>query len=166
MKRNGYTFLELICLLVCLLILVGISSATWLHFHSQFQQHAIVERINQALMLTRAEAISKNQKVLYCGSSDKAHCDGQWQKGQIIKIAKTSQVLKTYPAINSKLQMKFIANFGKARDVMFTPMGFTNGQQGHFSFCILTRWNRVGECQWIMLHFSGQAIIKTHMTSG
>lgn len=153
MKNNrAMTLIELMVALVCFVILVILFAITWRHYTDKVRKTAMIYKIKSGLMYARNQAVTQQRSMIYCGSSDLMHCNGDWQNAHIIKDKQTGLVLKSYLMNRHNISVRFYANFGATRALEFTPQGMTYGQQGHFSVCS-TRG-----CKQLLVHFSGEVI--------
>lgn len=158
-KNAGMTLIELIAILLCVSILLLITAATWQHYAKKIRQNMAVYNIRDGLMYARTQAIAHHRSMLYCGSSDLVHCDGDWEYAQLVKDKRSNTVLKTYKSNTKSVQITFRASFGAIKTVEFTPQGMTHGQQGHFSVCLTPAVSAIKRCKWLVLHFSGEAVV-------
>jgi len=162
-RQSGYTFLELLCLLVCIGVFLSITSLTWIHYSNNFKTRAAAYRIKSALDYARQQAVWHHSPIIYCGSGDGVHCDGHWSQGQLVKVAgSTDVVLRKFSPFKNGEKIKFTANFGRDHALEFMSSGATHGQQGHFSLCSNASIRFAEHCLWVMVHLSGQIEIKEH----
>ena len=142
--------------MACLSILVSLTTLAWFYYRVKIERHTALLQVSHAIEYARMQAISLQVPMIYCGSSDGWHCDGRWQKGQIIHAVNSSTVLQRYLPI-AQVQLSFHANFGHNQQIKFMTTGFTNGQNGRFDFCIKPILD-IKPCRSLILHFSGQTI--------
>lgn len=159
-RYRGYSILELICFLVCLMIFLGLSSLTWIHYSSDLRRYMFVQRIKSGLMYARNYAIRQKKSVIYCGSKDGLHCDGEWAKGQLVLVKGTEKVLRFFASSKANLRVQFSANFGHNQAIEFLSTGATNGQQGHFSFCSMPEEGLLRHCTWVSINLAGEVEIR------
>lgn len=156
---KGFTLIELIVVLSCAAVLVALSATTWWHYAEKIQQNTVIYTIKSGLMYARQLAVREHKNIIYCGSADLKHCDGDWQHHHIIKTDVHGAVLKVYNFENKKMTIDFYANFGADQCIEFTPQGTTHGQQGHFRVCLAASdASATQRCKWLMLHFSGNIV--------
>ncbi len=140
--------------MVIISILAVMSVGTWVHYRSRWQQKLLTRRVRNALAFAKSEAVSRQTSIIYCGSSDKMHCDGKWSSGQLVKVKASNKLLQTFSALKSGVGLAFYSNLGHNKSVVFTEQGFTQGQQGHFNICSA----KVKPCSVLILHYSGQVV--------
>lgn len=158
-RNSGFTLMEVVFGLVCLVILLLISGTTWRHYDIKIHQTIMTHRVQDALAYARNMAVLHQHDVLFCGSSDGMHCDGLWNDGQMIKDMQSGKVLQVYSVAKSPLNMSYHANFGRNKQVVFTPLGFTRGQEGHFSICADSDPYLATHCSVLIVHFSGGVVL-------
>jgi len=132
MMPLGYTLIEVLIILSILSILGICSTSLTRDFIDQNYQMIQVNNLLSALQYTRMVAVRYGKTAAFCGSSDFKTCDGQWEKGQIIKV--NEQVIRIFSGMKFSDQLLFKSNFGKNQSLAFSPLGFTQGQQGSFYY--------------------------------
>lgn len=153
---QGVTFIELLCVMACLAVLVGLTAVSMRDTTIKIQRSLLMQRVKNAIAFARMQAVSMQVPMVYCGSSDLKHCDGNWNHGQLIHPANSDKVIQTYLGLD-KIRLTFHANFGRSQKIEFMTTGFTNGQNGRFDFCIPAKF-AVKPCESLILHFSGQIV--------
>ena len=140
-KYHGFTLLELL-LTIAIVAILGAISIPYLHDIAT-QHRRIVEqkRLVSAINTARSMAISHGRFVTLCPSVDNRRCTSDWQQPLMIFIdgdikAEVDQQDYLLRAINDlsygTLQLKA---FPSKRYFRFHPDGFTDNQNGTFSYC-------------------------------
>lgn len=157
-RDRGFSLLELMAASACFLILCVVTLSTWRHYAAKMKRDITVYQLKNGLVYARNQAIENNMSVVYCGSSDLQHCDGNWQYAEIVKDKRSGLVLKSCVLDTHSMLINFHSNFGNNREIAFTPRGMTNGQQGHFSVCMPASILTKSSCRKLKIHFSGEVI--------
>jgi len=119
-----------VCTIVATLLLAATPAMRQLY--SQQQQQRVISQLIKGVQVARMLAVSEQQRVLLCGSSDRRHCDGAWQKSQIILALHTQQVLAQFKALSDEYQVVWRATLADNTGVRVNAQGFLDGQQGSF----------------------------------
>ncbi len=158
---KGVTLLEVLVVLGCFFILSLVSVATWRHYAVKMQQTVLLYHMRDGLIYARSQAVNRQAPMIYCGSSDLLHCDGDWQHAQIVKDKYRGMVLKSYSSQPGSMRVSFRGNLGRVNQLEFTPQGMTYGQQGHFSVCLPASWLDNHSCRRLLVRFSGEVAFDT-----
>lgn len=134
MKSHGFTLWELLIVLILLGVMLLLASPSWQPMLQRNQVDSIVNPLASAIRFSRRSAITSDQDVALCGSSDQKTCDGSWNAGRLV-ITESGQVLRRSGALPSAYQLFWRSSFSRNDRLVFTPEGFTNGQQGSFYVC-------------------------------
>jgi type IV fimbrial biogenesis protein FimT len=132
---KGFTVLEWLLAMGIAVVLLLVAVPSYHHLLARNQTTSVVDRLITAVRTARNEAVAENQVVVFCGSSDSVHCDGQWQAGQIMRLAQNSQVLHTYPGVPAGDRLWWQSSLGYNDALKLAPTGFTQGQRGSFYYC-------------------------------
>lgn len=133
-KNQGFSLLEIfITLSVVIILFLSITpSLKALIQYNRTQVYS--DQIATAVHFTQQTALKQSNSIVFCGSSDQKHCDGQWNQGQLVMNIATQQIFQVYP--QSKYYRLFWHSTLEQNDILqFEPSGFTN-QQGHFTLCL------------------------------
>lgn len=143
--KNTQTGISLIELLVCIAMVAILFSITMPALSPLLWKNKIVVSINEldrAISLARSTAISTGKIVTLCKSHDGIQCGGNWNQGFIVfsdqnadrLINGEDQLIRVFLAFKSQGSLKFKA-FQNKQYLQMTPLGFTNFQNGNFTFC-------------------------------
>lgn len=135
MRHHGFTLFECLLTLLILFILLSVGISYWRHFITEQQLNALTSRLINAIYLTGAEAIKRDEVVSLCGSADGKSCDGNWRIGMVIVIPRTATIIRRYPVESSGYRLIWRSSLGDNMSLNFTADGFTQGQQGAFYLC-------------------------------
>lgn len=86
--QHGFTAIELMVTVAIAAILVAIAAPSFKNIIEKGRVEAGSNQLFTALMLTRNEAVSRNQSGVLCKSADGASCttSGGWEQGYLIFI--------------------------------------------------------------------------------
>lgn len=132
---KGFTLFELLLSLSIGLILLLTGIPAWRHLVAQNKRTHTVNQIIAELHAARSEAISRSQVVVFCGSRDGTHCDGQWQIGRLALLDQNREVLRVYSALTAGDRFWWQGSLGYNDALKWMPTGFTQGQRGSFYYC-------------------------------
>ena len=100
--QAGFTLIELMITIFILAILVSIAVPAMTSFMNSNRLTAHTSELKQAIQYARSEAVSRNQDVSICASSDGATCtgDGDWTQGWIVRLAGDGTVLRVWNGLS------------------------------------------------------------------
>lgn len=130
---HAFSILELLIALAIIAIMTSIAIMPLFTIIAKNKAVAGSNQIIAALQLTRSEAITRNQQVIFCKSKDYKTCGGDWSDGQIIVTNNNELIRVLYSQADSWLSWK--SSLGKDDAVTYLPTGTTKGQQGTFYYC-------------------------------
>ncbi|MBN4075374.1 MAG: hypothetical protein COA71_03520 [SAR86 cluster bacterium] len=140
--NSGFNLIELLTVLALLAILVNLSLPNLTQSVERNQAQVVINEINRAITLTRFTAINNGVMATLCRSENGQNCGGQWQQGFIVftdnnadKIINgRDRLIRVFPELTNSGTLKFRA-FQNKQYLQMTPQGFTNHQNGNFTFC-------------------------------
>lgn len=141
-KPSGFTLPDL---LLCLLLLALLLNLALPGMQSTLQRQAgdaLISDLARLMSFARAAAIDSGQMVTMCRSRDGTACNGQWLDGILIftdanadrSINAEDRILR-YSAFGIRAGSLLLRSFPNRQYVQFTPLGFTNKQNGSFTWC-------------------------------
>jgi type IV fimbrial biogenesis protein FimT len=131
----GFTLVELLIALAVGLILLVIAVPEFSAIVHRNRISATGSEIYASLSLARNEAIKRRTAVQVCPSSNGTSCrvDDDWSAGWIVMIPATNQVLKTFDALETGVQVG--ADSQVVDFVLFNPTGDALGTVGEIRIC-------------------------------
>lgn len=141
-RLRGYTLIELCVTLGIVFILLNLGLPSYSALLARQQSQVEVERLNRAISIARHTAVNEGRMTTLCRSSDGFQCGGQWQQGYIVftdhngdrQINGTDRLVEVFPALSRGVSLRYRA-FQNKQYLQMTPAGFTNYQNGNFTFC-------------------------------
>ena len=138
----GFNLIELIIVLAILAILVNLGLPALSQSFERNQARVVINEINRAISLTRFTAVNNAVMTTLCKSEDGQNCGGLWQQGFIVFTDRNAdriingndRLIRVFPEIAGSGSIKFRA-FQNKQYLQMTPQGFTNYQNGNFTFC-------------------------------
>jgi prepilin-type N-terminal cleavage/methylation domain-containing protein len=131
---KAFTLIEMMTGLLILAILFLIAMPAGSHLvaenHTQTQVSQLISLIDYA----RTEAISRNENIILCKTSDYLSCNGDWRDGQMVQT-KQNQLLRTATALPLGDRLIWNSSGGTDDYLELLPTGYTNGQRGTFYYC-------------------------------
>lgn len=152
---QGYTLLELSIAISISFILFLMAVPLCHSLIIKNQRQSSVDQLVSAIHFAHSEALKRNENIIFCGSSDRIHCDGQWSTAQIVKTQ--SRIIRIFYNASKLDQLHWRSNFSKNNFLQFAAMGFTEGQQGSFIYCPANKNN--DDAQTITVTYTGRVRI-------
>jgi type IV fimbrial biogenesis protein FimT len=158
---RGFSLLEgLVCVTV-LALLLGMSLPNWADFLDQRKGELALQKIISSIALARSAAIKSGETVTMCPSKDTSSCGGQWQSGHIVfsdlnrnQLLDEEEILWTsVEHFNLTGTIHFRA-FQNRQLLHFNALGFSQYQNGNFTFCSLDRNSQ--KARQLVLNASGR----------
>lgn len=135
MKFKGFTLFELLLAISISLLFLTALIPSYHHLVLRHKVAALVNQLSLAIHSARQQAISNNQMVEFCGSSDHSRCDGNWQASQIVLLSESQQKLYVYSLLTPGERLWWQSSLGDNNALKLAPTGFTQGQRGSFYYC-------------------------------
>lgn len=129
--KSAFSLIELLIVLCIITLLFSLSVPSLNRLSKRSHFSLIQTQLLNALYVTKAMAINRNQSVLLCGSRDGAHCDGDWDANWLVIIGGTHQVLHVFTDDHYRVDIRFSGNFQDREGIPFNSQG-GSGKQGRF----------------------------------
>lgn len=160
-SSSGFNLVEILIVLTLLAILINLGLPALSNTVERNQAKVVINEINRAISLTRFTAINSGLITTLCRSENGTSCGGQWQDGFIVftdrnadrVINGNDQLIRVFPEPASTGTLTFRA-FQNKQYLQMTPQGFTNYQNGNFTFC--TSSNDPKLAQQLIINRSGR----------
>jgi type IV fimbrial biogenesis protein FimT len=160
-SNSGFNLIELLIILAILAVLVNLALPGLAQSVERNQARVAINEIKRAITLTRYTAINNGVITTLCRSNDGRNCGGQWQQGFIVftdsnadrVINGNDRLIRIFPELADSGTLKFRA-FQNKQYLQMTPQGFTNYQNGNFTFC--PKSNDVSLAQQVIVNRSGR----------
>jgi type IV fimbrial biogenesis protein FimT len=135
---HGLTLPELLITLCLLAIIASIAMPSLnQHVHSNRQEN-LRHSLLSHLKATRSDAISGNQRVELCGSSNGQRCDHQWSEGWLMRDPITQTVLR-FSAQPGRDHLRWPGAGQANQTIVFQANGTMASSNGRFVLCSAER---------------------------
>ena len=141
-SAHGLTLLEMLVALATSVLLVVLAVPGLGSTLRKNQSEALVNELVRLLAYARSEAVTRGRTVTLCHSSDGLRCVGQWEQGLLVfadlnedgDFNGDDQVLRQ-TSFKPGLGTLQLRSFPNRQYVQFVSAGFTNKQNGSFTWC-------------------------------
>ena len=141
-SRQGFTLLEL--LIVCAIagILFGVAIPSFHEFIQRNQATVAINRVIGAVNFARMESVTRRKTITLCPADGIETCGRHWQNGILIfvdynsngKFNTDDELIRMTPALPEGSSLSW-SSFGSDYYLRFSPLGFTQHQNGTFKYC-------------------------------
>lgn len=142
---TGHTLPEVLILLAVVLLMFGIAAPD---LQATLQRHAgeaLVSELARTLNLARAAAVNSGSMVTLCRSTDGLTCSGDWLDGILVftdanadRVINAEDSILRYTNAFQPVGVLRFRSFPNRQYLQFTQLGFTNNQNGNFTWCPAT----------------------------
>lgn len=142
----GVTLIELLVVLAILAVLLGVAVPGLRPLLDAQAGVATMQTLQRLLTLARSGAVSAGSVVTFCASRNASACGGTWRDGVLVfvdhdgdrRVDAADLVLRYHaaPLLGGEVALR---SFPARQYVQFTPLGFTNNQNGTFTWCPASR---------------------------
>jgi len=162
-NQTGLSLIEiLLSLLILTVILMQGIRPGFLDARMRKQVDGLLQEMITLVAMARSQAINENVMVTLCRSDDGKRCQGNWRQGAIVftdangdrTINGNDRLLYRMEAMQVAGDLSF-NSFQNRQFLQITPRGFTNYQNGNFTFCPLNRDAR--NSRQIIISLTGRA---------
>jgi type IV fimbrial biogenesis protein FimT len=139
---QGLSLVEMLLALGLLAVLLSAGLPDFQQWRRKREIDASMRELLAAIDMARAYAIAENVMVTLCRSNDGQHCQGRWLDGAIVFTDRNAdRVLDAEDRLFYRLPpfalpgtLSF-SSFQNRQYLQMTARGFTNYQNGNFTFC-------------------------------
>lgn len=145
-NHDGFTLLEALVVLALLGVLLALAAPDLSHLHRSHQMQSQAEQLQASLMLSRSEAVRRQQRVTLCVREGVHDCatQGSWAQGWVVFVDANDNavrdqhetVLLVQAALPAFMTLK--GNATVDRYVSFGPDGRSQNITGAFQAGTLT----------------------------
>lgn len=159
--NQGFNLIELLIAMALVTVLVNLGLPSISQTVERNQAKVAINEIYRAINLTRHTAINSGVITTLCKSANGINCGGKWHEGFIVFTDQNAdrvinghdQLIRVFPKLSNTDSLKFRA-FQNKQYLQMTPQGFTNYQNGNFTFCPSSNDARLA--QQIIINRSGR----------
>jgi len=160
-KTSAYTLIELLCSLAILAVLLNLAIPAYSNLVEHHQAQIVIEQLERAISITRHTAINEGTMTTLCKSADGRTCGGQWQQGYIVftdnngdrLINGSDRLVQVFKGQHDIGTLTFRA-FQNKQYLLMTAEGFTNYQNGNFTFCPASQ--KAEQAEQLIINRSGR----------
>ena len=143
MRGAGVTLPEMLAVVAIFSLVMGFAVPSFKGLLHRSQATSSINWLVRSIHFARQNAILKNQNVTICPNRSSANrCEGKWQEGLIVfsdanqnaTIDGRDLVLARFAPDQLKGSIIW-RSFRNRQYLQFTPFGFTNSQNGNFTYC-------------------------------
>ncbi|OGT70711.1 MAG: hypothetical protein A3H44_04705 [Gammaproteobacteria bacterium RIFCSPLOWO2_02_FULL_57_10] len=143
--NSGLSLIEsMICLAILSIIFTRLSMPGTNSWRQKVEIDGIMQELMASISVARSHAIAENVIVTLCRSEDGVQCGGRWNNGYIVFTDwNANRVMDGRDRILSRATsfQEFGSltynSFQNRQYLQITPRGFTDFQNGNFTFCSL-----------------------------
>lgn len=144
MRRTaaGFTLVELLVCLAIVAFLALQATPGIAEWRARKAADAVMREMLNAVDMARAHAVAGNVMVTLCRSDDGKACRGNWRDGSILftdangnrVVDEDDRLLFRLAPMQADGTLEF-RSFQNRQYLQLTPRGFTNYQNGNFTYC-------------------------------
>lgn len=142
-KVAGLSLTEiLVALTIIAFLSLGITTPDFAEWRRRKQIDAVMHDLITAIDIARSHAVTENVMVTFCRSNDGINCQGKWHEGSIVFTdANADQIINGSDRLLFRLDpLKPVGtiefrSFQNRQYLQMNSRGFTNYQNGNFTFC-------------------------------
>jgi type IV fimbrial biogenesis protein FimT len=131
--RNGFTLLEMLVTISIILILLSLFIPSQKAMLTKSKTDVMRMQLLRAINLAHIEAITKNELVTICQSSDQKTCFGHWSDGYIVIVNRKVIYAFLNPENQGQLYWRAFPNNQAQLD--YLPSGTLRAENGTFWYC-------------------------------
>jgi len=139
---HAYTLIELLVVLALVTLLASLALPGMQADMQRQTGSTVVNDLSRLLAFARATAVSTGTMVTLCRSGDGLVCGGLWQHGILVftdananrTLDGNDRILRYDNSLVPRGSLR-LGSFPNRQYLQFTPEGFTNKQNGSFTWC-------------------------------
>jgi type IV fimbrial biogenesis protein FimT len=160
-RAAGLSLIELLIVMCILALLAMGGMPDFSDWRQRKEIDALMRELIGAIDMARAHAVAENVMVTFCRSDDGKKCQGKWSDGSILFTDfNADRVLGSDDRLIFRLEPMKPAgtlefkSFQNRQFLQMTARGFTNYQNGNFTFCPANKDPRLA--RQVIISFSGR----------
>lgn len=129
---QGFSLIELLITLAIVTVILSLTAPNLIGLIEHNRAYNTRQSIASGLSFTRSHAITYQQPVEMCGSSDGINCDHHWSQGWLVRIISEGKILRSeqFNAINGHL------NWGRPEStIRYKSNGTSPTSNSRFLYC-------------------------------
>jgi len=140
----GYTLLEVVVVVAIVAILANLSVPGLGATVRTQQGETLLNELARQMAFARSSAVTHGQNVTLCRDNGAGQCGSHWNSGVLVFVDNDSdgvldageELLRQagFRTVGTAATVK-LRSFPNRQYVQFTPLGFTRGQSGSFTWC-------------------------------
>lgn len=142
-KARGFTFVEMLIALSVCVLLFGMAMPGLGSIITKTESEIVVNDVVRLMAYARNAAVTEGSTVTLCRSADGHSCGGQWEQGVLLftDINEDGTFDEGEDRILRQTNFKpglgtlRLRSFPNRQYLQFTALGFTNKQNGTFTWC-------------------------------
>lgn len=133
-SQQGITLPELLIVLTLLALLASIAAPSFEQLTRTQQQQVLHDRLHRSLEHARTLAVSDRRLIEVCASTDGLSCQGDWNRGWILRAAATEEILarESFDDSNPNALLQWT---GYSQSIRFRTNGTSPISNGRFTLC-------------------------------
>ncbi len=142
LNARGLTLFEILIVLAVCAILVGLAAPGLGSTIRKNEGEVLINELARLMAYARNEAVTQGRTVTLCRSSNGVNCGGQWEQGVLMftdlnedGIPNGDDQLLRQSSFKPGTGSLRLRSFPNHQYVQFVAEGFTNKQNGSFTWC-------------------------------
>lgn len=158
---RAFSLIELLAALFMMMVLIALTLPLSNYFLNAMQSQLVEKDLDDSIQFARQSALTLNQTVSLCASSDALHCADKWSAGWTVRNG-DSILSTTHLAESNSLRSRFFP--ANTHDITFTRDGRLQSMNGTFWYCHAgkIRWaiiiSKVGRTKWQYPNVQGEVL--------
>lgn len=140
-QYTGFSLIELMATMVVVSILLALGLSMLSHYMEQTRADVRITQLYNTLLFAHHAALSANQDVIVCPTSNKETCSGSWSGELMVfidsnhnqQVDNEGRILRIL--VPNTAGTVTWQGFGSSKYLVFVPYGLTSQQNGSFIYC-------------------------------